>query len=188
MRRITSDEEYNLIWDRIYADTECSERNIRLSTDGPGIVLYADANMAHVPEGENYFSKEFQASEKVAEHIQKGDIIGFNTGSSGIFNITVKADYPSENMLKEYPIAIRLALDVKGGAVSIIDLLWLTEWSSDVPDEQKVSLPDGIYHVTIMTKKPDSNIWGDNQQIFMYFNRIDEMPQLTWHGVPSLFN
>ena len=163
------------------------EQEINLTTDGPGIVLYSDANMDYVSEGEDFFSKEFMASEKVAEHIQKGDIIGFNTGSPGTFDITVRTGYPSEKMLKEYPIAIRLALDVKGGSVSVIDLFWLTEWSRDVPEEQKIIMPDGIYHVTVITRKPESNIWGDNQQIFMYFNRLDETPQLKWSGVPSLF-
>ena len=162
------------------------EQMLTLSTDGPGIILYSDANMNYVPEGEDFFSKEFSAPDKVAEHIQKGDIIGFNTGSPGVFDITVRTGYPSEKMLEEYPIAIRLALDVKGGSVSVIDLFWLTEWSSEVPNEQKIFLPDGIYHVTVMTRTPDSNIWGDHQKIFMYFNRIEEMPQLTWRGVPSL--
>lgn len=162
------------------------EQVLTLSTDGPGIVMYSDANMSYVSEGEDFFSKEFQNPDNVAEHIRKGDIIGFNTGSSGTYNITVRTGYPSEKVLEEYPIAIRLALDVKGGSVSVIDLFWLTEWSSEVPDEQKIFLPDGIYHVTVMTRKPDSNIWGDNQKIFMYFNRIEEMPQLTWRGVPGL--
>ena len=98
------------------------DQEIKLTTDGPGIVMYSDANMNYVSEGEDFFSKEFSASEKVAEHIQKGDIIGFNTGSPGVFDITVRTGYPSAKMLEEYPIAIRLALDVKGGSVSVIDL------------------------------------------------------------------
>ena len=168
-------------------DNKNIARDFKLSTDGVGIVLYsADAIVCN--EGENYFQKEFSSPEKVAEHIARGDIIGFNTGGSGEYNIMVREGYPSEQILNEYPVAIRLALDVKGGKVYIIDLLWLTEWSDEVPEEQTIDLDDGVYHVTVITKRPESGIWGDNQDIYLYFQTIDEMPKLSWKGVPYLFN
>ncbi len=78
-------------------------------------------------------------------------------------------------------------LDVKGGKVYVIDLLWLTEWSDEVPEEQTILLDDGIYHVTVLTRKPESGIWGDDQEIYLYFQVIDEMPEMMWKGVPYLF-
>ena len=161
--------------------------DLRLSTDGAGIVLYSEKAIT-CDEGGDYFSKEFSTPEMVAEHISKGDIIGFNTGSSGEYDIKIRSGYPSKEMLAEYPIAIRLALDVKGEKVNIIDVLWLSEWSDVVPKEQTILLEEGIYHVTVMTKKPDSGIWGDNQEIYMFFKNIDEMPYMAWKGVPYLFN
>ena len=163
------------------------EKEIRLTTDGPGIVLYSPGNMVGIPEGEDYFAKEFTSPEQVSEHIQRGDIIGFNTGSSGEYIIKSREGYPYEEVLQEYPIAIRLALDVRGGEVAVIDLSWLSEWSDIVPDEQKLKLTDGIYHVTVLTKSPASGTWGDNQDILLYFKQINEMPEMTWKGVPYLF-
>ena len=159
----------------------------KLSTEGPGIVLYSQ-NSVICNEGDDYFSKEFNTPQKVAAHIKKGDIIGFNTGSAGNYNVKIGLDYPSMQLMAEYPVAIRLALDVKGGSVNIIDLFWLSEWSHDVPDEQKIDISDGVYHVTVLTKKPDSGIWGDDQDILIFFKNIEEMPELTWSGVPFLFN
>ncbi|WP_026652756.1 hypothetical protein [Butyrivibrio proteoclasticus] len=161
-------------------------KQISLSTDGAGFVIYSPESIVF-PEGADFFSQEFDTPQKVAEHIRKGDIVGINTGSAGEYNIAVKSGYPSAEILEQYPVAIRLALVVKGGKVAIIDLLWLTEWSDEVPEEQLIDIADGIYHVTVMTRKPDSGIWGDNQEIYMFFNSIDEMPELKWTGVPYLF-
>ena len=160
--------------------------DFNLTTDGAGIVLYSD-NAITFEEGEDFFSKEFSTPDKVAEHLAKGDIIGFNTGSSGDFVIKIRNGYPSEKMLAEYPIAIRLAIEVKGGRVNIMDVLWLSEWSDTVPEEQSFMIEDGFYHVTVMTKKPDTGIWGDDQEIFMFFEEIEGMPTMAWKGVPQLF-
>ena len=81
------------------------EQVLTLSTDGLGIVMYSDVNMSYVSEGEDFFSKEFQNPDNVAEHIRKGDIIGFNTGSSGTYNITVRTGYPSEKVLEDLEAA-----------------------------------------------------------------------------------
>lgn len=69
--------------------------DFNLSTDGAGIVLYSE-NAITCDEGEDFFSKEFSTPFKVAEHLAKGDIIGFNTGSSGDFVIKIRYGYPSE--------------------------------------------------------------------------------------------
>ena len=77
-----------------------------------GIVIYSNKSMMNIPEGENYFMLEFSSPQKVAEHIKKGDIIGFNTGSAGSYVLHLKEGYPSKEFLEEYPIAVRLALNV----------------------------------------------------------------------------
>lgn len=163
-----------------------ANKEIALSTEWPGIVIYSPGAVV-CDEGDDYFTKEFNTPEKVAAHLQKGDIIGFNTGSSGDYRLKIREGYPSEELLKEYQVAIRLALKVDGGKVSVIDLLWLTEWSDEVPEEQAIGMPDGIYHVTVLTKKPESGIWGDNQEIYIFFKSVDAMPELKWTAVPCLF-
>lgn len=162
------------------------DHDFSLSTDGVGIAIYSPESIGF-NEGDDFFSKEFSTPEMVAGHIKKGDIIGFDTGSSGSFNMKIRSGYPSQELLEQYPVALRLALVVKGGKVAMIDLLGLTEWSDEVPEEQVIDIADGIYHVTVMTRKPASGRLGDNQDIYLFFNPIDAMPELKWTGVPYLF-
>ena len=82
---------------------------------------------------------------------------------------------------------IRLALEVRGGSLQFCDLFWLSSWNADFPQEQKLSLPDGYYHITVCTRRPESGYWGDDQMICLYFNKREEMPELIWPGVPYLF-
>jgi hypothetical protein len=79
-----------------------------------------------------------------------------------------------------------LAINVVGGKLSVVDLFWLMDWSKDCPVEQQLSIEDAVYHLTISTAKPKSGIWGDNQEIYIHLNRLEEMPELTWPGVPQL--
>lgn len=164
------------------------DKNIDLSIDGVGIVIYSDLSMKYVEEGDNFFEKEFELPEQVSKHIKKGDITAFCTGSSGDYQIRIRYGYPDNKIENDYPIAIRLALDVKGDTVSFVDLYWLMDWSKDVPDVQKIHLEEGYYHLTVLTKKPSSGIWGDGQVIYIFFNRLYSMPLLLWDGVPQLFD
>ena len=82
---------------------------------------------------------------------------------------------------------IRLAVEVRGGSLQFGDLFWLSDWNPDFPQDQILSLPDGYYHITACTRRPESGYWGDDQIICLYFNRLEEMPKLMWQGVPYLF-
>ncbi len=165
---------------KIYHDVE-------LEIDGMGLVLYSPGAVKNLVEGENFFEKDYSMPQQVSAHIKKGDIVGFCTGSGGRFHIKFREGYPSEEISKKYPISIRLGLDVSGGKIAIIDLFWLMEWSQECPEEQQIEVEDGIYHLTILTAQPDSGIWGDDQEISIYLNKMDKMPELTWEGVPELF-
>ena len=158
-----------------------------LTIDGMGMVIYSIGAVEHINEGENFFSKEFSKPEQVAEHIRKGDIVGFNLGTSGTFNIKFRSGYPSLLIEQQYPISIRLALNVIGGTISIIDLFWLMEWSNDCPQSQQINLEDGYYHMTVSTARPKSGIWGDSQDIYIFLEKIDVMPKLAWSAIPQLY-
>ncbi len=162
-------------------------KDIELVIDGMGLVLYSNEAMKYIGEGEDFFSKEFSTPEKVANHIAKGDIVGFNTGTGGKYNVKFREGYPNDEINEQFPVSIRLAIDIKGNTMSIIDLFWLMEWSNYVPEEQQIEVEEGIYHLTILTNRPSSGIWGDNQDIYIYMNKLNEMPALTWKGVPQLF-
>lgn len=163
------------------------EKDIDLTIDGMGIVFYSPETNRNIPEGCNFFKEEYTKPEDVAKHIKKGDVVGFCTGSGGRFTLKFREGYPEETLLAEYPVAIRLGIDIQDDRLCVIDLFWLMEWSAECPLEQTISLEPGYYHITLCTRKPDSGIWGDGQIIYVYLNPLDAMPELAWSGVPMLF-
>jgi hypothetical protein len=161
--------------------------DIELPLDGMGIVFYSDGAVKDIKEGYNYFQNEYSEPKQVAEHIKKGDIVGFCTGSGGNYTLKFRSGYPTTEIDEKYPIQIRLAIDVDGDRIYIKDLFWLMDWYSDCPKEQQIEIEKGIYHITLCTIQPESGILGYDQTIYVYLNRLDEMPQLTWQGVPQLY-
>lgn len=161
--------------------------DIKLFTDGMGIVIYSPKVMSSTEEGSDFLTDEFFEPSDVAAHIKAGDITGFCTGSGGEFNLKIREGYPDGDISEEYPVAIRLAIKVEDRKLSFIDLFWLSEWSNDIPEDQTITVDDGIYHLTVLTRQPESGIWGDDQDIYIYMNKLEEMPELRWEGVPMLF-
>ena len=158
-----------------------------LSIDGMGIVLFSPEVMGYVVPGSDFLTAEFTNPKQVGEHIRKGDITAFCTGTGGDFILWFRPGYPDSNGEKEFPVMIRLAVEVRGGSLQFGDLFWLSDWNPDFPQDQVLSLPDGYYHITACTRRPESGYWGDDQIICLYFNRLEEMPKLMWQGVPYLF-
>lgn len=163
------------------------EKDIQLMTEGMGIVFYSPRTNKNIPEGYNFLEEEYSKPEDVAKHIKKGDVVGFCTGSSGYYTLKFREGYPEERLVEEYPVAIRLGIDIQDEMLCVIDLFWLSEWGEECPLEQTFPIDSGYYHITLCTRKPDSGIWGDKQTIFVYLNKLDSMPELTWPGVPLLF-
>ena len=163
------------------------EKDMYIRTDGMGIVMYSPQTVAGIPEGYDYFKHEYSVPSRVAEHLRKGDMVGFCTGSGGNYKLKIREGYPSSEIDEEYPIAIRLGIDVQDDKICFIDLFWLMEWSDECPAEQILNIEKGYYHVTLLTQRPASGIWGDDQTIYVYLNKLPEMPKLAWQGVPQLF-
>ena len=161
--------------------------DIIMSIDGMGIAVYSDGCMSEVEKGSDFFSSDFADPQKMAEHIRKGDITGFCTGSGGDYTLKIREGYPDAETEKNYPVSIRLGLEVKGGKISFVDIYWLMEWSGEAPDDQQIDIEDGFYHMTVLTRLPESGYWGADQIIYIYFKKLDSMPQLAWNGVPQLF-
>lgn len=162
--------------------------DMELVIDGMGIVLYSPGMVEAVPVGSDFLDCEFSAPEDVGRHVRKGDVTGFCTGTSGVFELKFREGYPDETVDRDYPVSIRLGIQVKGGEIRVVDLFWLSEFDPDCPEEQTLKVEDGFYHVTVNTRKPDSGIWGDRQTIFVFLEQVDRMPELAWQGVPYLFS
>jgi hypothetical protein len=162
------------------------EKDIDLMIDGLGIVFYSPETNKNIPEGYDFFGEEYEKPEDVIKHIKKGDVVGFCTGTSGDFTLKFREGYPDEKILTEYPVALRLGIDIQDEKLCVIDLYWLMDWNSECPIEQIIPIDSGYYHITLCTRQPDSGVWGDEQTIFVYLNKLDSMPELKYLGVPTL--
>ena len=160
---------------------------VNLMVDGLGIAFFSAKKMAYVKSNSDFFEEEFDRPADIANHINKGDITAFCTGSGGDFNMYFFLGQPTEDILEEFPISVRLALEVQGGSVQFCDVYWLMKWDTDFPKEQIISLEDGYYEMTACTRLPESGFWGEDQTIYIYFQKVAQMPQLDYKGIPDLF-
>lgn len=165
-----------------------ADKNINFYIDGLGIALYSPGMVTEIADGSNFLMDEFNRPEDIGGHIRKGDITAFCTGTPGQFELRIRNGYPSEEIMGKFPVAIRLGIQVKGGSIHIVDLYWLMEFSTECPVEQIVEMSDGFYDITVLTRKPESGVWGDNQTIYLYFHELPQMPELVWNGAPPLFS
>lgn len=163
------------------------ENDVKLTTEGMGIAFYSPETNKDIPEGYNFLKEEFWQPEDVVKHIYKGDVVGFCTGTGGDYTLKFREGYPHKELDEEYPLSLRLGIDIQDDKLCMIDLFWLMEWSKDCPKKQILTITPGFYHITLCTKKPESGIWGDEQTIYVYLNKLDSMPKLKWNGVPTLF-
>ncbi len=54
------------------------------------------------------------------------------------------------------------------------------------PPSRSIPLERGNYHVTLLTSAPSSGILGEDQAIDIWFQALEEFPDLAHHGVPQL--
>ena len=155
--------------------------------DGMGIVFYSEGAVKDIKEGENYFESEYEDPDSVAKHIRKGDVVGFCTGSPGNYLLKFRDGIPNEKVRENYPICIYLAIKIDGGKLFVKDLFWLMDWKAECPMNQQLNIDDGVYEMRVYTAVPPSGYYGDNQIIYIYLNKVNEMPQLAWCGVPPLY-
>lgn len=161
-------------------------KTIVLNISGIGIVFHSPKFAEHIGEGDDYLSSNYTTEEHIQAHIQDGTIVGFGTGSPGVFILKMHSGYPDENYIRKCDFKLRLGLHCSGGSICFRDLYELMDWRKDCPTDQIVELEDGFYHVTLCSNKPKSGTLGDNQIIDVYFQKLDAFPKLSKEGVPTL--
>ncbi|MPQ34175.1 hypothetical protein E4V42_22580 [Clostridium estertheticum] len=162
-------------------------KEISLDVSGMGIIMFSEYAVEHIKEGEDYFSTNYQTGEEVLNHVYQGTIVGFCTSSPGIYILKIKSGYPEETILASAEYKMRLGIQVKGGKIHFKDLFVLMDWMVGYyPEEQSVEMEDGYYNITMHSNKPESGRLGDDQVIYIYFNKLDSMPKLKFNGVPTL--
>jgi hypothetical protein len=162
------------------------KKKIELDISGLGIIFYSPLNANHIKDGEDYLSKSYTREEDVQSHIQKGTIVGFGTESPGKFNLEIFEGYPSNSIFISSEFKLRLGLNCIGRKICFRDLYDLMEWHSSCPEEQILELNNGIYRITLCSNAPSSGILGDDQMIKIYFEKLNEFPKLSTHGIPTL--
>ena len=162
------------------------EKEITLDVSGMGIIIFSEYAVEHIKEGEDYFSTNYQTGEQVLNHVYQGTIVGFCTSSPGTYILKVKEGYPEESILTKADYKLRLGIQIKGSKVHFKDLFALMDWMEGFyPEENSVEIEDGYYHITLHGNKTCSGILGDNQVIYVYFNKLNSMPELKYNGVPT---
>ncbi|TWT38311.1 hypothetical protein [Blastopirellula retiformator] len=161
-------------------------KTICLETAGIGIIFHSPKFAEHISEEEDYLESNYTTEEQVQSHIQQGTIVGFGTGASGTFILHFHAGYPEEQFLLDCDFKLRLAVKCVGGKLCFRDLYDLMDWFSDCPEEQLLDIEDGIYHVTLCSNRPASGYLGDQQEIHVYLQLLDQFPALAKEGIPTL--
>lgn len=161
--------------------------DIPLYIEGMGIVFYSFDAVKNIREEEDFLEQEYYDPDKVAKHIKKGDIVGFCTGSSGDYILKFREGRPTQKIDTSFPISIELAIVIKGGKLYIRDLFDLMDWTPKCDETQQIPLEDGIYDIILNTRIPKSGIYGDYQEIYVFINKSNIMPDIQWEGVPQLF-
>lgn len=161
-------------------------KELVLDISGLGIVFFSPELVRHIPEGSNYLATSYTTERQVQSHIQAGTVVGFGTGTPGVFILRCQTGYPEESQLLKSEFKLRLGLRCAGGTVCFRDLYDLSEWHSSYDHDKTIKLDDGIYHVTLCSDVPESGVLGDRQIIEMYFQKLDAFPRLSTQGIPTL--
>lgn len=162
------------------------KEQLKISITGLGIIFYSPESVKHIREGDNYLEEHYMKPEDVIEHIYAGSIVGVCTGTPGRFLLNIFQNvYPDiDGIDPDY--ALKLCLKVTDNIVYFRDLYVLLDWEKEDASEIKVHMENGDYEVIVCSWIPESGIRGDNQQIDIYFNKVDTLPKLRYKGVPSL--
>lgn len=164
-----------------------SERkSISLEISGFGLIFYSPFAVSGFSEGRDYFALEFEDPYKVERRAKEGGVVALNLGTPGAFVLNVLDGYPSDEVLRNNSIRMRLGIEVRDDLLCVRDLFDLIGWESEVPFGQTLILPSGFYHMTLLTEIPPSGIRGDNQTVYLYLQQLDCMPLLKFEGVPML--
>lgn len=159
--------------------------DLLLNINGMGIIIYSDYAVSQIAEGEDYFSNNYYDSEQVLNHIYNGTIVGFCTSSPGTYILKIREGYPAKTDLDISEFKLRLGICVKGKRIYFNDLFALMNWKTDYTDMPTLELEDGYYHITLLGNVPNSGILGDNQELLVYLNKLDMMPELKYNGIPT---
>lgn len=161
-------------------------QTVKLRVDGLGLILYSPFAVESIPEGDDYYSTNHLYADQVVQHTNRGTLVDIATGTPGRFLLHVYLGRPRPEGVQAGDPILQLGIEVRDRQVHVRDVNDLMDWSRDTPPTQIISLDDGFYALTATSRRPDSGIWGDNQRINLYFDRVERLPELHFEDIPSL--
>lgn len=63
-------------------------KDIMIQIDGLGIIIYSPFSVAHINEEEDYLTQKYMTPQQVADHVNRGTIVGIATGENNVFRST----------------------------------------------------------------------------------------------------
>ncbi len=161
---------------------------INLRLDGLGFIVYSPFAVAHIAEGEDYYSTHHLLAAQVLRQTNQGRIVDIATGTPGDFALQIDYGAPGKNDLAWADTILHLGIEVRDRQVQVRDVNDLMYWARETPPDQTIGLADGYYRLTVASARPSSGIWGDGQRVGLWFEPVKALPHLAWDEIPSLVN
>lgn len=159
-----------------------------IEIDGLGFIIYSEGAISHINEGENYLESHFMDGEEVVDSINKGEIIGISTGSSGECVFEWIEGEPKPEFYESHDFAFQVPINVTGGKIIIRDLYDLADWTKEPPVNQVLEIEDGLYSIIVVGSLQSVDYCLRTRDIYLFIVRDEDAFLAQWDTIPSLFN
>ena len=164
------------------------DKRIVLDVRRFGIIFYSLKSVEWLKEGEDYLYKGGYYKPKVMiGHIHEGTLVGFGTAGSGRFILNIIEGNPCYTYVIKPDFSLDLCVKVTDNKLYFNDLNNLSSWKKDHSKISFYDIESGLYGVHVDTWLPSSKIRGDDQQINMFFYKVDTLPKFEYSEVPTLY-
>jgi len=153
-------------------------QTLELNTVGPGIVIYSPFAMAHVAEGEDYFTSHFEVPEVVAFHVVTCRTAAAMCPPGHYMIRAIRAEAPPD-LRRSCRSVIALGVEVRDRTLCVRDVGDLSRWTRTCPAPQALKIQDGFYRIVLGAERTP-------ERIVCYMEPRSECPKLRWPGVPYL--
>lgn len=158
-----------------------------IEIDGLGFIIYSEGATNHIKENENYLENSFTRGKDVIGSINRGEIIGISTGSSGECVFEFREGEPKPNFYENHDFAFQVPLNVEGGKIIIRDLYDLLNWTKEVPSNQVLEVEDGLYSIIVVGSLQDVDYCLRTKDIYLFLVKDDDAFMAQWNEIPCLF-
>jgi len=161
-------------------------KDIEIEIEGLGLVLHSGEMNKNIPEGYDFLKNNFWNPSDVAAQVNSGKLVGFCTGSPGTYILKFRSGVPDAEINEKYNVGKMLWIKIDNNKLYIRDLYDLLEWHKQIDEKYILDIKNGNYFMFLNTRMPDSNIIGDNQEIYIHLLPTGYKPSIEVSGVPQL--